>query len=110
MIFDDLKRRDRFIAKVYRLILKMFATSRYVIVFDFDISKAGMVVEEGGAATIKVNPLLGDRVLTLIHECIEVLMPDVDEEEVESLAAACYRRLTYEQEQTLLYYLREFRK
>lgn len=91
---------------MYLRILQLLNTGEYTIMFDLDIRAAGVIEDN----VIKINPMLGDRVVTLIHECIHELELDWCEDDVEMASATCYRRLTYEYEQILLYYIRELRK
>lgn len=107
--FDTTAQKERFIKKLYRLSYKLLNAGRFSIIFDLDMPRAGTTVCQDVDGIIKINPLLGDRVLTLLHEIAEYLLPDVDEEEIESIAAACYRQLAKESELRLLKFLKELR-
>lgn len=90
-------------------IIERLNKNEWRIAFDQRMPCAGEVDDYNEIGIIYINPLQGDRVVTLIHECLHLNHPSYSEDRIEALAESTYRGLSRDEEEILLYYLRAFR-
>ena len=93
---------------MFRLVIAFLNLNIWAIKIDPTIQSAGKI--DYNEKVILINPLWGDRIITLIHEVIEITHPKWSEEKVEREAIKCWKRLTPKQESVLWLYIRRFGK
>jgi len=107
-IFDDIDGDFRFFKKeadtMFRMIVSYLNLNIWEIVIDHKIKSAGKI--DYAEKIILINPLWGDRIITLLHEVIEIMRPNWTEEKVEKEAVKCWKQMTPKQEDMLWDYLR----
>ena len=99
---------------MFQQILTLLNRNEWEIDINLKLRVAGDTVDDFRddrcACVVRINPLLGDQVKTLIHECLHVFHPAWKENRVEKTAIALYRRLSDEQKRILFEYLKNFRQ
>ena len=88
-------------------ILRLLTTNDYRFYFDCGLTTAGKIDKD---KIIHINPLIGDRVVTLIHVCLHETHSEWTAGEVDDTTERVFRKLSHGEEEILLYYLKEFRK
>ena len=66
--------------KLFKSICSILQDEKVMITFNFELDCAGEMIDmdtEGfhHCYAIAINPLLGDRIITLIHECCHIIYP-----------------------------------
>ena len=87
--------------KPLELVFTLLHDNEYEIVLDTRCREAGYV--DDAELRIGINPFRGDRIITLIHECLHVIYPDATERTIINLTKQIYMDLPEVAEQALLY-------
>ena len=101
---------------LFKRIVEIIENPSVMIIFDFELECAGEMISfklECGdcedSYTIAINPILGNTVQTLIHECFHIIYPELKDVYVERLTIIFYRELSETHRRILEYLLEKYR-
>lgn len=86
---------------VINKLIRALKRDKILVFIDTNINTAGEV----DGLNILINPLLGDRILTLLHEYLHIINPETEEEEIEKMAIELLTNLSSDDELLLFNYL-----